>query len=90
MGRVELAARYSVLDLNYHEGVVGANAPTDGIRGGEQDISTIGLNFYPNAVVRFLLDYEHAKIDKIAGAGINAAKVHDDFDAISLRTQVAF
>jgi phosphate-selective porin OprO/OprP len=86
-GAWELAARYSDLDLNFHEGVVGAAAPADGIRGGEQKISTVGLNFYPNAVLRFLLDFQHAQIDRI-GAG--NAKVHDDFDAVSLRTQVAF
>ena len=86
-GAWELAARYSVLDLNFNEGSVGSAVPASGIRGGEQDISTVGLNFYPNSVVRFLFNLEHADVDKI-GAG--NAKVHNDFDAVSLRTQVAF
>jgi phosphate-selective porin OprO/OprP len=86
-GAWEVAARYSVLDLNYHAGVASAPLPAGGVRGGEQDISTLGLNFYPNNVVRFLLDYEHARIDKITGLN---TKAQTGFDALSLRTQVAF
>ncbi|MEJ0023880.1 MAG: porin [Alphaproteobacteria bacterium] len=46
-GAWEVAARYSNLDLNDHEGVSGSAVPAGGIRGGEQDITTVGLNWYP-------------------------------------------
>jgi phosphate-selective porin OprO/OprP len=88
LGAWELAARYSVLDLNDNEGSAGAATPVGGIRGGEQAISTIGLNWYPNNVVRFLLDYQNGEIEKLNGAG--TADTGEDFQAVSLRTQVAF
>ena len=61
----ELAARYSVLDLNDHDGVAGSVAPSGGVRGGEQKITTVGLNWYPNGVVRFLLDYQWITVDRL-------------------------
>lgn len=86
-GAWELAARYSVLDLNYHEGVASAALPAGGVRGGAQAISALGINFYPNSVIRFLLDYQHTDIDRITGLN---TKAQTGFDALSLRTQVAF
>jgi phosphate-selective porin OprO/OprP len=58
IGAWEIVARYSDLDLNYHEGDPGTNTPFGGIRGGEQRIWTAGLNWYPNQVLRFMLDYQ--------------------------------
>jgi phosphate-selective porin OprO/OprP len=86
-GAWEIAARYSVLDLNDNEGAAGGGTPVGGIRGGEQTISTLGLNWYPNNVVRFLLDYQNGEIDRLNGGG---AEIGEDFQAVSLRTQVAF
>lgn len=98
-GAWEIAARYSDLDLNYHEGVQGAGPiVNDSVRGGDQRITTLGLNWYPNNTVRFLLDYQWVEIDRfdpedssiptaVPGLG---AQIGQDFQAISLRTQVAF
>lgn len=86
-GALEFAARYSVLDLNDGEGVAGSAAPAGGIRGGEQKITTLGLNWYPNAVFRFLVDYQHIDIDRLNGGG---AQVGEQVDVVSLRSQVAF
>lgn len=97
-GGWELAARYSVLDLNDNEGALGLAPPPGGVRGGEQTITTLGLNWYPNNVVRFLLDYQWVEIDRldpedgsivtpVPGFG---AQVGQDLEAISLRSQVAF
>ena len=58
-----------------------------GVRGGEQKIWTAGLNWYPNDVLRFILDYQHTDVDRLTAAGGNAnAKI----DAISFRSQFAF
>jgi len=86
-GAWELAARYSVLDLNDHAGVTGATSPAGGIRGGEQKITTVGLNWYPNNVIRFLLDYQWTRVDRLNAAG---AFIGEHVDVISLRSQFAF
>lgn len=68
-GAFELALRYSDLDLNDHEldassVVTGYNGVTpiytfyNTVRGGDQRIATAGINWYPNNVVRFALNYE--------------------------------
>jgi phosphate-selective porin OprO/OprP len=86
-GAWEIAARYSVLDLNDNEGSAGSTTPTGGFRGGEQTISTLGLNWYPNQTVRFLLDFQNVEVERLNGAG---AQIGQDYQAIALRSQVAF
>ncbi len=86
-GAWELAARYSVLDLNDREGVAGAASPAGGIRGGEQKITTVGLNWYPNNVIRFLLDYQWTRVDRLNAAG---ASIGEHVDVVSFRSQFAF
>ncbi|WP_374468903.1 porin [Phenylobacterium sp.] len=91
----ELAARYSVLDLDYV-----ADAAASTIRGGEQKILTLGINWYPNSVVRFLADYQRVEVDRISpggtafGAGAltppAGAQIGQDLNIWSLRTQYAF
>jgi phosphate-selective porin OprO/OprP len=90
-GALELAARYSTLDLNDHEGVSGAAVPAGGIRGGTQDITTLGLNWYPNNVVRFLLDYQWINVDKFGTAAPVLNRIYsEDVNVVSLRSQFAF
>ncbi len=68
-------------------------AATDCVRGGEQDIVTLGVNWYPNCNVRFMLNYLLADIDRraysnnsVANGGPNA-KIGQDFNAVALRPQ---
>ena len=86
-GAWEIAARYSVLDLDSHPGAAGSATPVGGIRGGEQKITTVGLNWYPNRVLRFLLDYQWDDIDRLNAAG---AQVGEKAQAVSFRSQFAF
>jgi phosphate-selective porin OprO/OprP len=86
-GAFEVAARYSFLDLNDNEGSAGAATPAGGFRGGEQTITTIGLNWYPNNVVRLLLDLQDVEVDRLNGAGV---QIGQDYQAVALRTQVSF
>jgi phosphate-selective porin OprO/OprP len=86
-GAWEIAARYSVLDLDDHAGSFGSPAPAGGVRGGEQKITTLGLNWYPNSVVRFLLDYQWADIKRLNAAG---ADIGEDVNVVSFRSQYAF
>lgn len=87
IGAWEIVARYSDLDLNYHEGDPGMATPVGGIRGGDQRIWTAGINWYPNQVLRFMLDFQHTDVSKLASNGDNA---NARLDAISLRTQISF
>lgn len=86
-GAFEVAARYSVLDLNDHAGEPRAAAPLGGVRGGEQAITTLGLNWYPNSLVRFLVDYQWGKVERLNTAG---APLDTDLTVLSFRSQFAF
>jgi len=86
-GALEVAARYSDLNLNWHDGATGAATPAGGIRGGEQKIATVGLNWYLNPDIRFMLDYQHVEIDRLNSAGLQAGQ---KYNAIALRSQLTF
>jgi phosphate-selective porin OprO and OprP len=100
LGAWELAVRYSVADLNWNEGS-GAVIPTGGIRGGEQTAWTVGLNWYVNNNIRFLLDYQWVEVDRLSTGAANAygsgifvppagAQIGQDLQVVSLRTQFTF
>ena len=78
-GAWELAARYSAMNLDYLPGAVG------GVAGGKQAVWSVGLNWYPNQTVRFLLDYDNIRVSHghVPSSDISA-------DAIGLRSQIAF
>ena len=92
-GAFEVAARYSVVDLNdrFTPGV--AATTTQGVAGGKQTIYTLGFNWYADSYVRFSLNYLHGIIDKKSASvttgplGIGTGL---KFDAIAARGQVAF
>jgi phosphate-selective porin OprO and OprP len=90
-GAWEIAARYSVMNLNDQVGTAA------GIAGGQQSIFTAGLNWYVNTNIMFKLNYLHGTFDKTAFS-INATNanlvpagnVGANFDAIAGRMQIAF
>lgn len=86
-GAWELAARYSVLDLNHREGAFGAATPTGGVRGGEQKIMTLGVNWYLNPAIRVMLDWQHVDVDRLNAAG---AQIGQTYDAVAARGQLTF
>lgn len=99
LGAWELAARYSTINLN--DNFTPGGAPPKGsnaVGGGNQTVYAIGLNWYPNANMRFMLDYLHGVINKefstAAGGGIAGtplgANVGGTMDALVLRSQFAF
>jgi phosphate-selective porin OprO and OprP len=85
-GAWELAARYSVLDLNHHENAALAG---DRVRGGEQTIWTAGLNWFPNSVTKFSLDYLDVDVDRKDPAG-GVIPLSQSYQAINFRSQFAF
>lgn len=94
-GAWEAALRYSDLDLNYHQGSAGLANPADGVRGGDQQIFTAGLNWYWNPVIRFMVEYQHVKIDRLSPSAVTfstpvGAQIGQTYDTIALRSQLAF
>jgi phosphate-selective porin OprO/OprP len=59
------------------------------VAGGQQTIYTAGLNWYVNGNVRFMFDYLHGNIIKQISP-TNAGDAGAKFDALAMRTQVAF
>ena len=86
-GAFELAARYSVADLNDNEGAAGSLALPNTVRGGEQQVLTAGLNWYLNGLVKLMLDYQHVDVQRLNAAGL---EIGQDYNAYALRTQFAF
>jgi phosphate-selective porin OprO/OprP len=78
-GAWEIVARYSNMDLDFRPGDAG------GVTGGVQNIWSIGLNWYPNQTVRFLLDYNNIRVSHSNAPGNDISA-----NAVALRSQIAF
>lgn len=76
-GALELAVRYSDLNLNSHAhdpasvitGWTGASTATytftNTVRGGDQRIVTVGLNWYWSSAIRFAFDYQRIDVSRL-------------------------
>jgi phosphate-selective porin OprO/OprP len=78
-GAWEVAARYSSMDLDFMP-LVGAG----GVSGGIQNVWSVGLNWYPNPAVRFMLDYNNIQVNHANAPGNDISA-----NAIGLRSQIA-
>lgn len=95
LGAWELGVRYSDINLNYHAGGAGAAPALDGVRGGEERNTSVAVNWYPNSVVRFMVDYAHVDLDRLSpNASLYqtpaGAQIGQHYDVISGRAQFAF
>jgi phosphate-selective porin OprO/OprP len=93
-GAWEIAARYSDLDLNWHEGAIGqttAQAPVGGVRGGDEKIWTFGLNWYLNNNVLMRFNYLIADVNKLGfvtvGSTTTLQQIGQRFTAFGARLQ---
>ena len=73
--------------LNNRAGLAGTAQAVDAVRGGRQNIASIGLSWYPNDTLRFLLDYQHVDVARLNGAG---GSLDVRMDILSLRSQLSF
>jgi phosphate-selective porin OprO and OprP len=94
-GAWEIAARISYVDLNSNF-IPGQAISADpgAVDGGKQTAYSLGLNWYPNDLVRFMIDYSHVDYDKINGVAATGlplgAPIGAKIDAIAVRAQVAY
>lgn len=93
-GALEIAARYSEINLNDQFTPGGAPHLSGGINGGEQKGIDFGLNWHPNLNVRFMLDYIHTDVSKLYKPTTNGAAPTSlagaQIDALALRSQFLF
>ena len=103
-GAWELAARYSRMNLDFEEGILGTAALPGSVRGGDQQIWTIGANWFPNPNVKVMLNYLLIDVDRLNPAGPGntqpfgpapntppvGVEIGQDLDVIALRTQFSF
>lgn len=83
-GAWELVARYSTLDLNYHENSATA---ADRVRGGKQDIAALGLGWQLNPAVRFVFQGQDVKIVRMNGTG---GLMDQRYHTFAVRSQFGF
>jgi phosphate-selective porin OprO/OprP len=81
-GAWELAGRYSSTDLGFD---TNSKISADRVFGGEQYITSIGLNFYPNDVLKFMFDYQIVDLRDIGAANNNGS-----YNTFNIRAQVTF
>ena len=79
-GAWELAARYSIVDLNDLRG---------NVTGGREGIFTLGVNWYANLNVRVMVNVALVNNDAFADANGDAIG-SDDFEIVQTRFQVTF
>ena len=79
-GAWEIAARYGDSDLN---------DVAAGVNGGHEKLTTVGLNWYPNNNIRFMLNYIHGDETTNTGGGATVT-ANGNIDVVALRTQFAF
>ncbi len=103
-GAWEVAARFSHMNLNFREGSADTAASGVGVRGGEQNIWTVGVNWYLNANMKLMFDWIHIRVNRLNPAGPGnttpfgaapatpplGAEIGQDLDVFGARAQYAF
>ncbi|HEY3799918.1 MAG TPA: porin [Caulobacteraceae bacterium] len=94
-GAWEFVARYDDADLNFEAGPPG-NAPSAStIRGGDEQVWALGLNWYPVSAVKFGFDIDRVMLERLSPNATNfqtptGAEIGQAYTALAVRSQVAF
>lgn len=103
-GALEVAFRYSAMDLNDREGAAGQPTPAGGVRGGRQQILGAALLWYPRPRVRLMANYLHVDVDRLNPSGLAdpdpfgpppatpppGVQIGQTFDIIAVRVRYSF
>ena len=88
-GALALSGRYSALDLDFDAGAPASACLefAECVRGGQQKIINVGLNWYLNTNLKFMTELAHVDIDRLnyAGAGLDT-----QFEIVQGRMQFGF
>src|SRR5262249_38488193 len=78
-GAWQLAARWSVMNLNTGVTPGISQSGTGGVFGGYQQIFGAALSWYPNDWIRFEMQFQYSMVDRLnsAGNGANRPEIHD-------------
>jgi phosphate-selective porin OprO/OprP len=87
-GAWQVAARWSVMNLNSHVTPGVSQSVTGGVFGGFQQIFGAALSWYPNDWIRFEMQFQYSMVDKLNSAG--TAQIGQKFTTLAGRMQVAF
>ena len=87
-GAWQLAARWSVMNLNSHVTPGISQSATGGVFGGYQQIFGAALSWYPNDWIRFEMQFQYSMVDRLNSAG--TAQIGQKFTTLAGRMQVAF
>jgi phosphate-selective porin OprO and OprP len=88
IGAWEIAARYSTVDLNSNVVAGVSQNVTGGIYGGRQQIAALGLSWYPNDWLRFMLQFQHVDVNKLNSAG--TVQIGQRFETLAARAQATW
>lgn len=86
-GAFELVGRYSHVNLDDRIRRGTASSATGGAYGGKQDVYSVGVNWYSNDQLRFMLDYDIISVDRLNAAG--TTQIGQRVQAVALRAQAA-
>jgi phosphate-selective porin OprO and OprP len=88
IGALELAARYSAVNLNSNVVPGVPQSVTGGVYGGLQQIFSVALSWYPNDWLRFILQFQHVDINKLNSAG--TVQIGQRIETLAGRAQVVW
>ncbi len=94
-GAVELALRYSTMNLNYDAGALGSAPAASAIRGGDMHIYAAALNWYPNPYIRLALEGQHVELDRLSPDAATyltpiGAQIGQSYNTFAVRSQFGF
>ncbi len=94
-GALEIAARYSQMNLNFDTGAAGSAPLADAVRGGEMKIWGAALNWYPNPYFRLAIEGQHVELGRLSPDATTyltpiGAQIGQKYDTVAIRSQVGF
>jgi phosphate-selective porin OprO/OprP len=88
IGAWELAARYSTVNLNSNVVPGVPQSVTGGVYGGQQQVASLALSWYPNDWLRFILQFQHTNVNKLNSAG--TVHIGQRFETLAARAQATW